>query len=184
MGYNTNTPSQQRYERAQSRKRCRQDMSSDETPMCQEGTAHQEMEAINEVHHTSHVETCDCECQTEEIQLDGLGLMQKKELVYLREEKHQLQLHISKVEAKLGRTTLSEQLLKDNEHILKFYTGMIYYLTCLQLLELITNAGFPEWCIFSAFLELLKPYLPVKSKLSKLSQVHGNVYDEVASKPF
>ena len=42
-------------------------MSSDETPMCQEGTAHQEIEAINEVHHTLHVETCDCECQTEEI---------------------------------------------------------------------------------------------------------------------
>jgi len=35
----------------------------------------------------------------------------------------------------------------------------------------ILSIGFPEWYIFQAFFELIIPYLPSKSKLTKLSQV-------------
>ena len=62
MGYVSTTPSQERDACAQSRKRCRQDVDSDETPKV---TNHEQSESISEMHQTLHVETRDCECQTE-----------------------------------------------------------------------------------------------------------------------
>ena len=65
-------------------------------------TSHEESEGISEMHQTLHVETRDCECQTEGLESDGLGLMQKRNWCVYEHHSRWLELEIATVFKNLG----------------------------------------------------------------------------------
>lgn len=139
MGYSLQQPDEARYTRLVNRKRKYEEDNEDD----------ENSDAVDDAEsQIDYKQTVDVECQTDK-ELEELTILQRKEFLQLKKEHQELQQSYL-LQSKM---ILTEDLLKENDDILKFYTGL------------------PEWHIFSAFYDLIAPYLPEKRKLTKFSRI-------------
>lgn len=151
MGYSLQQPDEARYTRLVNRKRKYEEDNEDD----------ENSDAESQI---DYKQTVDVECQTDK-ELEELTILQRKDFLQLKKEHQELQQSYL-LQSKM---ILTEDLLKENDDILKFYTGL------------------PEWHIFSAFYDLIAPYLPEKRfrfgvHASTVSRNFHRVLDVAAAK--